>query len=64
MNTIDNAYDNALRNVLPNDMYDTDSANMHLIGMGMDNAAADLAEDAQRAAEYRAESLAIFGFVA
>jgi hypothetical protein len=62
MNLIDNYYDAALRNVVPNELYD-DSANLHLIGAQMDNAAADRAEDSLRAAEYREASIAIFGFV-
>lgn len=60
---IDNAYDNALRNAIPNELYDADSANLHLLGIGMDNVHADGAFEAQRSSEYRQECMEIFGFV-
>ena len=59
MYLIDNAYDNALRDSIPNDLYDADSINLHLIGIGMDNGVADAAYDAQRAAEFNAEAQAL-----
>lgn len=56
---IDNAYDGALRSNIPNDLYDADSINLHLLGIGMDNTHADAAYDAQRAAEFNAEAKAL-----
>lgn len=52
MHTIDNHYDNAMRNVIPNHLYDADSINLHLIGIGMDNTTADAAYEAAMRAEY------------
>ena len=56
---IDNGYDSALRSIIPNELYDADSKNLHLLGIGMDNASADAAYDAQRAAEFSADAKAL-----
>jgi hypothetical protein len=63
MQAIDNTYDTAMRNTVGNDVYDCDSANLHLLGMGMDNVAADRAEDEIKARQYRDDSRQVFGFV-